>query len=81
MLTVDLHEAQVQLSQLIEMASRGEPVIISQAGQPLAQIVSLIEPVATAERRLGFLQGQIIVPDDFNQMGSATISTLFGTQQ
>ena len=81
MLTVDLQEAQVQLSQLIEMASRGEPVIISQAGQPLAQIVSLIEPVATAERRLGFLQGQIIVPDDFNQMGSATISTLFGTQQ
>lgn len=81
MLTVELHEAQAQLAQLIEMAGRGEPVIISQAGLPLARIISLIAPAATSERRLGFLQGQIIVPDDFDQMGNTVIPAWFGLQQ
>jgi hypothetical protein len=29
-------------------------------------------------RRLGFLAGQISVPDDFDQMGRAEIERLFG---
>ena len=35
-------------------------------------------PVAGQIRRLGFLEGHIRVPDDFDRMGSAEIEELFG---
>jgi hypothetical protein len=39
--------------------------------------VALDAPVAGQVRRLGFLEGQIRVPDDFDQMGSLEIEELF----
>jgi hypothetical protein len=32
-----------------------------------------------APQRLGFLAGEIAVPDDFNRMGEAEIAALFGS--
>lgn len=79
--TVELQEAHGHLTELIEMAVQGEHVVIARAGQPQVKLVSLIEPVAKAQKRLGFLQGQIMVPDDFDQMGSALIASLFGSKK
>ncbi|MYN46329.1 type II toxin-antitoxin system prevent-host-death family antitoxin [Pseudoduganella sp. FT93W] len=81
MLTVELHDAEVHLTELVELAVQGESVIITKAGRPLAKIINLIEPAYTGKRRLGFLQGQIAVPDDFDDMGGTLISTLFGLQK
>jgi hypothetical protein len=45
---------------------------------PLTEGTSAGEPpVAHETRRLGFLEGQISVPDDFDQMGSQEIEELF----
>jgi hypothetical protein len=35
-------------------------------------------PSAEHVRRLGFMEGQITVPDDFDRMGSEEIKLLFG---
>jgi len=52
--------------------------VIAKAGKPMVKVTPLDTPVAGQVRRLGFLAGQIAVPDDFDQMGSAEIERLFG---
>lgn len=79
MVTVNIHEAKTQLSRLVERATRGEAFIIAKAGKPLVRVASLETPATGQARRLGFLAGQIQVPDDFDTMGSTEIEALFGT--
>ena len=76
--TINIHEAKTQLSRLVEHASKGEPFIIARAGKPLVKVTALDAPLAGQVRRLGFMAGQISVPDDFDQMGSREIEQLFG---
>jgi prevent-host-death family protein len=77
--TVNIHEAKTQLSRLVEQAANGEPFVIAKAGKPLVKVTALDSPAAL--RRVGFLTGQIKVPDDFDRMGSAEIETLFRLDQ
>jgi len=77
MRTVNIHEAKTQLSRLIELAVRGEPFIIAKAGKPLVKVTSLDAPIGAQVRRLGFMAGQITVPDDFDRMCGEEIAELF----
>ncbi len=76
MVTVNIHEAKTQLSKLIDQAVKGEAFVIAKAGKPLVKVAALEAPAKP--RRLGFLAGEIEVPDDFNRMGDAEIAALFG---
>lgn len=76
MTTVNIHEAKTQLSKLVDQAAKGESFVIAKAGKPLVRVVSLDAPAKP--RRLGFMTGEINVPDDFDRMGAAEIATLFG---
>ena len=78
MKTVNIHEAKTQLSKLVEDASKGEPFIIAKAGKPVVKVTALSAPTGDRIRRLGFMVGQITVPDDFDQMGSEEIEQTFG---
>ena len=78
MKTVNIHEAKTQLSKLVDEASKGESFIIAKAGKPLVKVTALSTPIGSQVRRLGFLAGQISVPDDFDQMGREEIEGLFG---
>lgn len=73
---MNIHQAKTHLSKLVEEAARGEPFVIAKAGKPLAKVMALDAPAAV--HRLGFLQGKISVPDDFDHMGSKEIERLFG---
>jgi prevent-host-death family protein len=75
---VNIHEAKTHLSRLVEQAARGEPFVIAKAGRPLVKVTALDAPAAGQTRRLGFMAGQLAVPDDFDRMGSAEIARLFG---
>jgi prevent-host-death family protein len=77
MLTVNIHEAKTHLSRLVERAAKGEPFIIAKAGKPLVKVTALEAPAAAQIRRLGFMAGEIAVPDDFDRMGGAEIEKLF----
>jgi prevent-host-death family protein len=78
MRTVNIHEAKTNLSRLVEEAAKGEPFLIAKVGKPLVKVPSLDAPVAGQVRRLGFLEGRIAVPDDFDRMGSIEIERLLG---
>lgn len=74
---VNIHEAKTHLSRLIEKAARGEGFVIAKAGKPLVKVTALDTPAAGQSRRLGFLAGQIAVPDDFDQIGRTEIEHQF----
>ncbi len=78
MQSVNIHQAKTHLSKLIDQAANGEPFIIAKAGKPLVKVMALDAPTSGQVRRLGFLAGQIAVPDDFDRMDSSEIEQLFG---
>lgn len=77
MKTVNIHQAKTQLSKLVEEAAEGEPFIIAKAGKPVVKVMALGAPVGGEVRRLGFMAGQIVVPDDFDRMGREEIQQVF----
>jgi prevent-host-death family protein len=77
MRTVNIHEAKTHLSRLVEAAARGESFVIAKAGKPMVKVVPLDSADTTAGRRLGFLTGDIAVPDDFDRLGVDQIATIF----
>ena len=74
-LTID--EARMQLSKLIDQAARGEPFMIARRGRSLVKVTAIEVPNPAKVRRLGFMQGQIAVPEDFDRMGSFDIECVF----
>lgn len=77
MRTVNIHEAKTQLSRLVDQAAKGEPFVIARAGKPLVKVMPLDAPEAGEKKRLGFMAGQISVPEDFDRMGAAEIARAF----
>ena len=76
--TVNMHEAKTHLSKLVAKAVKGEPFVIAKAGKPLVKVTAIDEPDMKPERRIGFLEGKIQVPDDFDEMGRDEIEEMFG---
>ncbi|MET3900442.1 antitoxin (DNA-binding transcriptional repressor) of toxin-antitoxin stability system [Devosia sp. UYZn731] len=77
--TVNIHDA--HLSRLVERAAKGEAFIIAKAGKPMVKVMPIDQPGPSEARRLGFMTGQFVVPDDFDRMGGTEIERLFGMGQ
>lgn len=77
MKTVNIHAAKTQLSRLVDEAAQGEPFVIAKAGKPLVKVTALDSPSGSKIKRIGFMTGQISVPDDFDRIGEAEIELLF----
>ncbi len=63
--TVNIHQAETNLSQLLLRVEHGEEIIISDRGIPIAKLV----PFRTSSNRrnsLGQDKGRFVVPEDFN---------------
>jgi prevent-host-death family protein len=75
--TVNIHEARTHLSRLVDRASRGESFIIAKAGKPLVKVVPLDAPTPKKVQRLGFMSGQMAIPEDFDTMGNTEILQMF----
>jgi len=75
---VNIHEAKTHLSRLLEQVRQGKPFVIAKAGRPIAKVVAVEAPEPGEARRLGFLAGEIEVPDDFDRMGKDEIARVFG---
>jgi prevent-host-death family protein len=74
---VNMHEAKTHLSRLVMQAAAGEPFIIAKAGQPIVRVVAIDEPEDSEVGRIGFLAGEIEVPEDFDSMGADAIAAAF----
>jgi prevent-host-death family protein len=73
----NIHAAKTHLSRLVELAAQGEPFVIAKSGKPMVKVVPLDLELPRAPQRLGFLAGQLAVPDDFDAMGLDEIEELF----
>ena len=76
--TLNIHQAKTHLSRLLERVAKGGSVVIARAGKPIARLVPISAPEGSKVRRLGFMAGQLRVPDDFDRMGAKEIEALFG---
>ena len=75
--TVNIHEAKTHLSRLIDGVVKGEPFVIAKAGKPMVKVVPVDAPEPTTKRRLGFMEGEMTVPDDFKAIDREEIERLF----
>ncbi len=76
--TFNIHHAKTHLSRLVERAAKGEAFVIAKAGKPMVKVVAYDGPPEDEVRRIGFMEGAIEVPDDFDRMGADEIDKLFG---
>lgn len=81
MLKINMHEAKTQLSRLVEKAYQGESFIIAKAGRPLVKVMRIEAPASLKVKRLGFLENQLSIPDDFDRMGNTDVVKLFEGRQ
>lgn len=79
--TINIHEAKTHLSRLVEKAAKGESFIIAKAGKPMVKVVPLDPPEVKPIQRIGFLEGQGTIPDDFDTMFADEIAEMFGVNE
>lgn len=60
----NIHEAKTNLSRIIERVERGEEIVISRAGDPVAKVIPLVRHAGRAGR--GSLRGQLTLADDWD---------------
>lgn len=61
---IDLTHAQTRLPELVRQAARGEDVILTDAGEPVAKIIPITR--ARGPRQFGSAKGLIRMADDFD---------------
>lgn len=77
MQTFNIHHAKTHLSRLIEKAAKGEAFVIAKVGKPLVKVASLDAPAPRKIKPIGFMKGELQIPDDFDRMRGAQIEDLF----
>ena len=74
---ININDAKNNLAAIIEQAVNGETFVIEHAGKPLVKVTAFEEGQPKHITRLGFLNNQIRVPDDFDKIGHEEIDYLF----
>jgi len=64
--TVSVHDAETNLTELINQALRGEDVVIAEANKPLVRLTPIGVP-SSQQRVAGLNRGEIWVSDDFDE--------------
>jgi len=77
MQTVNIHEAKTHLSRLVDEAAKGNVFIIAKAGKPMVKVLPLSEGELKEAEKLGFMAGEIAVPDDFDSLAATELVQLF----
>ncbi len=62
---VPMHKAKSSLSQLVKRAAGGETIFIGSYGRAEAVLTSVA--ATKPKKRLGLLEGKLVVPDDFDE--------------
>lgn len=61
---IDLAQAETRLAQLVQEASEGTEIVITDQGRPVARLLSITESLP--DRIPGSARGRFTVPDDFD---------------
>ncbi|MCX6546351.1 MAG: type II toxin-antitoxin system prevent-host-death family antitoxin [Acidobacteria bacterium] len=66
MMIVNIYEAKAKLSEFLDLAARGERVLICKRNRPIAELRA-VESARTEPRPIGLARGRMVVPDSFFQ--------------
>ncbi|HEY8527090.1 MAG TPA: type II toxin-antitoxin system prevent-host-death family antitoxin [Acidimicrobiales bacterium] len=76
----NIHEAKTQLSRIIDRVEKGEEIVISRSGVPVAKVVRI--PKRAHRRGRGSLAGRIEFADDWDSPEvNAEIAAEFGIER
>ncbi len=64
-ISVGVHEAKTQLSELIRLVAEGPDVIVTNRGIVVARIAPPVPPAMT-KRPLGIDRGRVVIAEDFD---------------
>ena len=81
MRTINIHAAKTHLSRLVEEAAQCEPFIIAKAARPLVKVVPCDAPEGVASKRMGFMRGEMEIPDDVNTIDQEEIGRMFDGEE
>jgi antitoxin (DNA-binding transcriptional repressor) of toxin-antitoxin stability system len=73
---VNMHEAKSRLSELGELAQKGERIVIAKAGKPYLDLLAHRE--SRGKRSPGRLAGQIRIAPDFDETASELLTDFEG---
>lgn len=65
MRVVNIHEAEADLSRLLDDVAAGEEIVIARSGRPVARLVPLSDSLKP--REFGRMRGTIHLADDFDE--------------
>ncbi|HEY5979222.1 MAG TPA: type II toxin-antitoxin system prevent-host-death family antitoxin [Microlunatus sp.] len=71
--TVGVHEAKTHLSRILRLVESGGEVHITRGGEPIARIVGM----ESAVREIGFAEGVVTVPDDFDESDAELVESFY----
>lgn len=77
MTVVNTHEAKTHFSRLLERVAKGETIVIAKAGKPMARLMPLETDTPKLKSRIGFMDGEGAIPDDFDTMFADEIEAMF----
>lgn len=77
MRSVNMHDAKTHFSRLVDQVAEGETIVIAKAGNPVARLVPLEAVPERPKSLIGFLEGRLQVPDDFDRMAEDEIAASF----
>lgn len=72
---INLSEAKAQLSKIVDLAYRGETIVIAKNNTPL---VDLVPHKPKGKRKLGGIKGQFKTPDDFLEEDPEITNMFYG---
>jgi len=78
MVVRSITEAKAQLSALVEQVQKGNEIILSKGGKPVARLVAYRGP--SAPRQPGAMSGQIWIAPDFDELPD-DIAESFGVKE
>ncbi len=76
MRVVNIHQAKTHLSRLVREVAEGEPFIIARAGKPVAKVTA-VDSTGSCKSRIGFIKGEMTIPDDLDRLAAEEIEALF----
>lgn len=75
----NIHEAKSHLSKLVDIAFKGEEVIICKAGKPMVRLVKYKQD--DQPRKPGYWKGKVSIAEDFDELPEHIAASFRGDEQ
>ena len=77
MQTVDIQDAAQHLSEIVMQVQNGETFVLTQSGEAVAQVSPVQKKKLDVSRRIGLLEGQGSIPENWKELGRKEIEEDF----